>query len=68
MGRIQLKTAETIFFAIWCQAVPPAVHLWRIGDHFDGGFLLSMTSTLAALGVFAIKSGVRVMQKEGMVS
>jgi hypothetical protein len=54
MPRMQIGTAILMFFIVWLQVVDAAVHLWRAGDHWNGGFTFIAASVFSILGVVAL--------------
>jgi len=65
MARIQIRNAMYIFSCVWLWVIAAAVHLWRAGDHFTGGFTFIYVSVLCIVGVIALKRALRDIPKEG---
>ena len=68
MARLQIGTAISMFFAVWCQVVVAAVHLWRTGDHWTSGFTFIAASVFSVLGVMALTLARRTLPIEGTAS
>jgi len=67
MARIQIRNAMFMFSGVWLWVIAAAVHLWRDGEHFTGGFTFIYVSALCILGVIALMLARRDLPKEGSV-
>jgi|GEM_PF-5742470 len=68
MARLQIGSAMFLFFIVWLQIIPVAVHLWRAGDHWTSGYTSITATVFSILGVVALTLARRGLPKEGIVS
>jgi hypothetical protein len=68
MAKLQIRSAMFLFFIVWLQIIPTAIHRWRAGNHWTSSYTSITATVFSILGVVALTLARRALPKEGIVS